>query len=67
MRTVIDLATTSSFFAENDQSEVIFIDMVDSNYGVMYGTGEESGEKYVWNLNEIDLSTASWWEITLNV
>ena len=67
MRTVLDLATTSTFFTEDDQSEMIRINMADPEEGVMYGTGEESGEEYVWNLTEIDMSTASWWKIVPNV
>ena len=67
MRSINDLVATSTFFTEDDQSEMILIQMYDLENGVMRGTGEESGEEYEWNLNEIDLSTASWWKIVPNV
>lgn len=66
-RTINYLAATSTMFTENDQSEMIRIDLFDPDEGVLYGTGEETEEQYVWNVSEINLNEASWWKLVPNV
>lgn len=54
-----------AIYCPNDNTEAMQIDYVDIDENALYGTGEESGEQYHVNIDEINFAESLFYKLVL--